>query len=138
MDNREYKRLVRIILVQGFIILLLVGFLVVFGTLKFKDLQREIAKLGVTHTNQQLQGIQGLQGMSGIQGIPGINGVNGVNGKDGVPGATGPIGATGATGAQGATGKQGKSGVTPTLCKLLDGTIGQIFPGDSDCVAIGD
>lgn len=92
MNDQEYKRLKRFIIVSWSILLVVVVGLAIWGSYEIKNLKEIVSQ------KPQSQIIEKT-----------IKGIDGKNGKDGVS-IIGPMGASGSVGVQGKTGPKGNKG----------------------------
>ncbi len=84
------------------------------GTIKNKDLAKNV---------QGLDGADGSDGLDGTDGNNGVNGTDGADGMDGAPGPAGPAGPAGSTGPAGPAGPAGAAGTGRWLLVDRTGTI---------------
>lgn len=122
-DNREYKRLQRLILALWFFILMVCISLAFLFSFQVKKLNQELTlrqaqlegkipyvkdgKNGLAGESvvgpRGEQGTKGDKGDTGSQGQQGVQGIQGVSGKDGADGKDGAVGPQGETGLAGRT-----------------------------------
>lgn len=124
MDDQEYKRLKRFIVISWSILLVVVVGLAIWGSYEIKNLKEIVAQ----------------KPQSQIVEKP-IKGIDGKNGKDGIS-IIGPIGPAGSRGERGKTGAAGKS---VRGDKGEQGDAGRIvfvranpITGDQECKYAGD
>lgn len=91
MDDREYKRLRRLVLRCFFISLFLIVIAVFSISYKLKSLNTQFAnqktqiiKQTIVQKYQPSPGVNGLNGLNGSNGLAGVNGTNGSNGQNGL------------------------------------------------------
>lgn len=106
MDDREHKRLIRLLIASWFILLILFVVACFYGTFKLRDLRFQVAYI---EKEEGPKGEPGEVGQSGLT-VTGPQGLQGPQGPQGLPGEPGPIGAQGATGSQGPEGPPGPQG----------------------------
>lgn len=113
MDDPEYKRLKRFIVVSWALLLAIICALVFWGTVQIKNLKSVVESRPQIIQQKGIDGangssIIGPSGASGATGIQGESGVQGIQGTQGISGVTGEAGPQGPQGPQGDPGPAGK------------------------------
>jgi hypothetical protein len=115
MEDEEYKRLKRIILVSWFLILLIIVAIVFLGSYQLRKLNSEIdirqAKIEslIPNVKNGTDGLPGPMGLQGDTGPAGPKGDTGDQGPQGIQGEKGDKGDKGSKGPQGIPGVPGKT-----------------------------
>lgn len=117
MDDKAYKRLVRLLIASWVALVVLV--FVVVSLLSYQiaevrsialDAEGRVVIGPIGPEGQAGKAIIGPKGDPGLQGIQGPQGVQGVQGPQGLPGQNGIDGQAGLDGASGEVGPQGEKG----------------------------
>ncbi len=144
MDDKEYRRLKKLLVISWALLMAMLVFFVFWGSYQLKNLRSQVtaqdSAIKTVKSAPGPQGDKGLDGLSvvgprGIQGLQGEKGDQGVAGVQGQPGVSiqGPAGPTGPVGPQGRPGKNGREII---LCMTEEGNLGQMYTGDKVCVQV--
>lgn len=110
MQDPEYKRLKRFIILSWTLLLIVLVALAFWGSYQIKNLKHQVKAIPLVEGPIGLTGTDGEQGLVGIQGPRGDTGTMGPKGDAGLQGNQGASGATGPEGPQGPPGPTGKAG----------------------------